>query len=225
MKIQENLDRFQPYLLGIRYVEGIPLLDVVLKEGWIIPDEKDINKIKGDDSLNYYMIFSENKVKSLDELLEYVNEVIKLNQEREQKNQLLRVKVNELKEFFKVHSLAKLNKLKFTFSEEEEFDLSLDEVITEEKVVEEKVEIPIINNHTGPTLNDVPFYIETDENLIIPSYLDQNGELIVLNDEEKEMLEEEARALRNIKATKKKQLSNSTVKPKLIINQNERDYD
>ena len=47
MKLQEMLDKLQPYLLGIRYLEGIPLLDVVLKEGWIIPDEKDINKIKG----------------------------------------------------------------------------------------------------------------------------------------------------------------------------------
>ncbi len=227
MKIQESLDSFQPYLLGIRYVEGIPLLDVVLKDGWIAPDEKDINKIKGgDDSLNYYMIFSENKQKSLDELLDYVNGVIKLNQEREQKNQLLRVKVNELKELFKVHSLGKLNKLKFTFNDiDDDFDLSIDEVEVEPTIVQENTVEPVLNTYTGPTLNDVPFDIETDENVIIPSYLDNNGELIVLNEEEKEILEEEARGLRNIKMTKKKQLSTSTLKPKLIINQNERDYE
>ena len=227
MKIQENLDRFQPYLLGIRYVEGIPLLDVVLKEGWIIPDEKDVNKIKGgDDSLNYYMIFSENKVKSLDELLEYVNDVIKLNQEREQKNQLLRVKVNELKEFFKVHSLAKLNKLKFTFGEvDDEFDLNIDEVVIDKKVIEEKVELPVINTNTGPTLNDVPFDIEIDDSVMITPYLDENGVKIELTEEEKEILEEEQRGLRNLKVQKRKQLSTSTVKPKLIINQSDRDYD
>ena len=227
MKIQENLDRFQPYLLGIRYVEGIPLLDVVLKEGWIIPDEKDVNKIKGgDDSLNYYMIFSENKVKSLDELLDYVNDVIKLNQEREQKNQLLRVKVNELKEFFKVHSLSKLNKLRFTFAEDDdEFDLNIDEVVIEKKIVEEKVELPIINTNTGPTLNDVPFDVVLDDSVMIAPYLNENGVPIELTEEEKEILEEEQRGLRNLKVQKRKQLSTSTGKPKLIINQSERDYE
>ncbi len=231
MKIQENLDRFQPYLLGIRYVEGIPLLDVVLKDGWIVPDEKDVNKMKGgDDSINYYMLFSENKVKSLDELLEYLNGVINLNLEREQKHELLKIKVNELKEFFKVNTLAKLKKLKFIITDEiknveDEFDLNIDEVIIEKKVIEENIQIPIINTNTGPTLDDVPFDIEIDENVLIPSYMNQNGELEVLSEEDKEILEEEARALRNIKATKRKQLSTSTVKPKVIINQNERDYE
>lgn len=228
MKLQEMLDKLQPYLLGIRYLEGIPLLDVVLKEGWIIPDEKDINKLKGgDDSVNYYMVFSENKTKSLDELLDYVDGVIKLNQEREEKNQLLRVKVNELKEFFKVHTLAKLNKLKFTIEDVpeaqdyDEFDLNIDEV---SPVIEEKVvEVPI-NTYTGPTLDDVPFTIETDDSIISRPYLDENGFPIEMTEEEKEILAEEERGLRNIKTQRTRKATSAITKPKIIINQHDRDY-
>jgi hypothetical protein len=31
MNIQKTLDSLQPYVIGIRYLDGIPLVDVVLK--------------------------------------------------------------------------------------------------------------------------------------------------------------------------------------------------
>ncbi len=239
MNLQEKLDKLQPYLLSIRYLDGIPLLDVVLKEEWIIPDENDINKIKGNDkSLNYYMVFSENKVKSLDDLLDYVDRVIKLNQEREQKNQLLRIKIIELKEFFKRHSLNQLNKLKFTLDEFDEFDTYDTFTAKIESVPEPKVPLklepvpePIVPINLGPTLDDVPFTVDFDESgtepiTALPIYLDDKGNPIELSDEEREILEEEARGLKNIQIMKTKKLSNTkpNTKPRIIINQNERDY-
>ena len=78
--IQETLQSLQPYVIGIRYQEGIPLIDVVFKEGWAIPNNPKITKIKGSEDMNYYMIFSDSNEVSIDDLLNYVKDVIKINQ-------------------------------------------------------------------------------------------------------------------------------------------------
>ena len=200
--IQKTLDSLQPYVIGIRYLEGTVLVDAVFKEGWTVPEDSKIKAVKGDDGMNYYMLFSEVKGIGLDELLAYVAKVIKINLEREKKHELLRTKVNELKEIFKRNSLEKLNSLKFTFTEEdlvpklEEFDLNIDE----EPMIEPVIQEPIIEE---------PIY---EEEVVIPtepvSYLDENGKPFEMTDEDREMLEEEARAERNrqiLEAKKQKQ--------------------
>jgi hypothetical protein len=149
-------------------------------------DDPNIKKIKGNEELNYFMFYSESSNIGLDELLNHVDKVIKANQEREKKHELLREKVNELKELFKKNSLSKLNRLKFVFGEEDfvpkldefEVDDTLDEspIITQEHLIKEE-----------PKVNNV-------------SYLDEEGNPIELTEEEKEILEEEARAEKNRKA-------------------------
>jgi len=59
MNIQKTLDSLQPYVIGIRYLEGTPLVDAVFKEGWNVPDDPKIKKIKGNDDMNYFMLLSE----------------------------------------------------------------------------------------------------------------------------------------------------------------------
>jgi hypothetical protein len=190
--IQKTLDSLQPFVIGIRYLEGKPVVDVVFKEGWTILEDQNIMKLRGDESMNYYMLYSEMTNIGLDDLLEYVDKTIKVNKEREKKHELLREKVNELKEIFKKHSLSKLTKLKFKFDDDlvpplNDFDLDLDEDIKE----------PIVNN----TSNEDEYSEENIEvnqtNNNVVSYLDANGDPIELTDEEKELLEEEARAERN----------------------------
>lgn len=196
--IQKTLDSLQPYVIGIRYLEGTPLVDAVFKEGWTVPDEPNIRKAKGNEEMNYYMIFSEAEGVGLDELLAYVDRTIKLNQEREKKHDLLREKVNELKEIFKKNSLKKLTTLKFSFTEEDlmpkldDFDLDDDEVDTpvwSAPTINEVVEEETINE--SPSINNA-------------AYLDENGNPIEMTEEELEMLEEEARAERNRKALGRK---------------------
>jgi hypothetical protein len=203
--IQKTLDLLQPYVIGIRYVEGTPVVDVVFKEGWSVPPDNNIKLVKGDESMNYYMLFSDSTNIGLDDLLAYVDKVIKLNLEREKKHELLRVKVNELKEVFKKNTLAKLTRLKFTFSEEEligdlnDFDIDIDIDIDsqqsletfEEEVIEETIE-----TKTNPA-----------------QYLDEEGNPIELTEDEREILEEEARAERNIRVIRNKQ--KSTVQTKV----------
>jgi hypothetical protein len=195
--IQKALDALQPYVIGIRYLEGTVLVDVVFKEGWIVPDDKLIKKEKGNDTMNYYMLFSESPNIGLDEILGYVENTIKLNLEKEKKYDLLKAKVDELKELFKKNTLAKLKNLRFTFDEVlvpdmNEFNLDIDEefpsgglepVAYEEEVIQPQT--PVIPQ--GPEV-----------------YLDENHNPIPMTEEDREILAEEARAERNRLAIKNK---------------------
>ena len=209
--IQKTLDSLQPYVIGIRYLEGIPVVDVVFKDGWTVLDDPKIEKAKGDEGLNYYMLYSEKQGVGLDDLLSYVERVIKANLEREKKHELLKNKVNELKELFKKHSLSKLMNLKFTFKEEElvpnlnDFDVDIEETIA-----------PPVAPPVAPP-NEQHFEEET-----IPqpstnqpqTYLDEKGKPIELSEEELEILEEERRAERNRQAL----ASKNKEKPKPVNN-------
>ena len=55
--IQSRLDSLQPYVIGIRYFEGLPIADVILKENWNIPESDIILKTKGDEKLNYWVFY------------------------------------------------------------------------------------------------------------------------------------------------------------------------
>jgi len=205
--IQKTLDSLQPYVIGIRYVEGTPLVDAVFKEGWTVPEDSNIKKVKGDDGLNYYMIFSEVKGIGLDELLNYVDKTIKLNLEREKKHDLLRTKVNELKEIFKKNSLVKLQRLNFTFSDEElvpnlnDFDIDIEDIDDTEPIVP-KLETTLEEEYYDESIEP----ITPTEHV---GFIDENGKPIEMTEEELELLAEEARAERNIKAMNaKKQNSN-----------------
>lgn len=215
--IQKTLNALQPYVIGIRYLEGTALVDVVFTEGWVVSEEPKIKKVKGDEGMNYYMLFSEDPTIGLDELLASVEKTIKLNLEREKKHELLRLKVNELKELFKKTSLTKLNTLRFTFSDEDmipnlnDFDIDLDEETVaptepNEVNITELTEEAIFDE----TIDEVR---ETPEDKLL-AYLDEDGKAIELTEEERELIEEEQRAERNRKFThsKKKTINNKPVR-------------
>lgn len=215
--IQKTLNALQPYVIGIRYLEGTALVDVVFTEGWVVSEEPKIKKVKGDEGMNYYMLFSEDPTIGLDELLASVEKTIKLNLEREKKHELLRLKVNELKELFKKTSLTKLNTLRFTFSDEDmipnlnDFDIDLDEETVaptepNEVNITELTEEEIFDE----TIDEVR---ETPEDKLL-AYLDEDGKAIELTEEERELIEEEQRAERNRKFThsKKKTINNKPVR-------------
>ena len=206
--IQKTLDSLQPYVIGIRYLEGLPLVDTVFKEGWTVPEDPSITKVKGDEGMNYYMIYSEKKGVGIDELLSFVDKTIKLNLEREKKHELLRVKVEELKKLFKDNSLAKLSRLKFTFSEEDilpslgEFDLNIEEQKEPEQIEQtEPIQEPVIYS---AEMVDSMYSEEEMVSQTVPQYVDENGNPIQYTEEELEMMEEEARAERNRKLFKNK---------------------
>ena len=149
--LQQTLDALQPYVIGIRYVDKVPVIDAVFKDGWTLPDSDIITKVKGNQDLNYFMIYSDKDGVGLDELLAYIDTTIKANIEREKKHELLKEKVNELKELFKRTTLLKLKRLKFAFNDEDllpeinEFDLddtNEPENIKQEPIVTEQINVP-----------------------------------------------------------------------------------
>ena len=201
MNIQKTLDSLQPYVIGIRYLEGTPLVDAVFKEGWNVPEDAKIKKIKGNDDMNYFMLLSEIPGVGLDELLAFVDKTIKLNIEREKKHDLLKVKFNELKEVFKKTSLDKLKNLKFTFTEEDlvptltEFDMDdFEEEIIPQPLPTEKLipeEYSIYDEYEEVKITETP--VEHTP------YLDEDGNPIELSEDDMELLAEEARAEQNKK--------------------------
>lgn len=207
--IQKTLDSLQPYVIGIRYLEGTPLVDAVFKEGWTVPEDPKVKKVKGNDEMNYFMLFSEIEEIGLDELLAYVKKTIDINVEREKKHDLLREKVNELKEVFKKNSLDKLKRLKFTFNEEDlvpklnDFDIDIDDTYEEEEVTETVTpNLYPENVEEYATSGEEKFENEIDEQQ--HTYLDENGNPIELSEEELEIIEEEERARKNIEYLKSK---------------------
>lgn len=202
--IQNALDSLQPYVIGIRYLKGVPLVDVVLNDGWTVIDDPKIKRVKGDESLNYHMIFSEEPGIGLDDLLAYVDKTIKANLDREKKHELLKAKVNQLKEIFKKTSLMKLERLKFTFGEEDEFNTSISDIDIDETTVsipQPKVELPVEEEFEEEKVQTQP-----------ATYLDENKQPIELTEEDREILEEEARAEKNRKAIEAKK-RNAETKP------------
>ena len=133
-KIQSKLDSLQPYINGIRYVQGMQVVDALFKSGWVVPESDVIKKELVDEATNYYMFYTEKEEVTFDDLLEYVEGIISINIEKEKKNELFKVKVTELRKLFKQSSLSLLTTLKFSINEPTvltsmDGDISLDDEI------------------------------------------------------------------------------------------------
>jgi hypothetical protein len=145
-KIQEKLDSLQPHVVGIRYIQKMQIVDAVFNEGWTVPNSDIIKKELVDESQNYYMFYTEKEGITIDDLLDYVEGIININIEREKKHTLLKSKVKELQKIFNDSTLSKLERLKFSFGEDDivpslmDMDIELDEdfeEVAEELVIEE----------------------------------------------------------------------------------------
>ena len=142
MKIQDKLTSLRPYVIGIRYVQNLQIVDAVFKDGWVITESEKVKKEIVDTSQNYHMFYSEDLQVTIDELLEHVEYIIDFNVEREKKQELLKQKVKELQKIFKDNPLSKLEKLRIGFSEPALLDIDIDDDILKP---DNDIEVP---NHT-----------------------------------------------------------------------------
>ncbi len=115
--IQNRLDKLKPYFKGLKVAESYRIVEFNLKRGWELPDNEEIKyqqkEVKDNGSFLYNMFYSETK--TFDEILSFIEvEVINHNLEIEEKERLLRAKVEELKRVFEDKTLDELNGLKFT---------------------------------------------------------------------------------------------------------------
>lgn len=164
MNIENRIKALQPYVIQMRFTDGIAVVDVVFKEGWKVPSSNQIESIKGnDDTINYYMFYTLKENLGLDNVLDYIEQVININIEREKKYELLKVKTEELKEVFRKNSLVKLQGMKFVLGDEKllpdimppEFDdINIEDIDTPTIIVKDKIqeEVKTIdNNNITPT--------------------------------------------------------------------------
>lgn len=115
--INKRLNELSPHVLGIRFTKGIAVIDTFFKEGWTLPKSDTVGYEAVPQRDNIFMLWPKNEDVGVDEMLDYVAYVIKVNIEREQKIELLQVKINELKQIFTKSPLAKCKTLRFTFEE------------------------------------------------------------------------------------------------------------
>lgn len=133
MSIGERLKKLHPYVVGIRFTEGLPVIDCVFNEYWTVNGTNLIHFVQNG-TADQHMCYSEAPSITIDSLLDYVEQVIKLNLDEEAKATLFRSKLNELKEFFENNSLDKVKKLQFVVGELQpapqvsKFDLSKEDL-------------------------------------------------------------------------------------------------
>lgn len=197
--IQNRLNALQPYVIGVRFQNGVSIVDAVFTKGWTVPKSELILSNKGDaEELNYHMFFSQDENIGLDEILDYIEKIIGLNIEREKKHELLKVKVKELQDIFRQNPLSKLLKMKYVIPEDK---LVGDMEDDETDVVEFDLE-PINQPTPKPIAKPEPVAIETPKPKAKPQEKKNpseanvrrapNGEIIPpLSPEDKGELEEE----------------------------------
>lgn len=115
--IQERINKLKPYFKGLKVAENYRIVEFSLKNSWVVEESPGIElqqkNIKENGNVLYSMFYSDKK--SFDEIIEFVEEkVIRHNLELEEKERLLRAKVEELKRVFENKDLNELNNLKFT---------------------------------------------------------------------------------------------------------------
>ena len=115
------LNKVKSYLKGVRILKNHVSFDMVFSDTWVINKAKtnDIEIIKGGLDGNTVLLsfvcpLVEDKVNKVEEL---IDGIIKTNREREEKDQLFRSKVQELKKIFEKQKLEELKNLKFDVDE------------------------------------------------------------------------------------------------------------
>lgn len=118
MLIDEKLKKIKPYLVSLRYEGKTSIIDVHFSDNWMVPESKSIKVKKYAELPNTYMFYSDKEGIVIDDITTYISQVIEYNVEREEKMVLLRVKIEELQEFFVNNDLANLKRMEFNIPKE-----------------------------------------------------------------------------------------------------------
>jgi hypothetical protein len=159
-EIQTKINSLKPYVSGIRFEGEFTVVNVTLEPSWEVPNNtNDYISIEKDDSTpNSYLFYTQNEKITIDDILEYVQVIINLNIEREEKQKLLVEKINQLKKLFLGDlSLEELKTITFKVNGENK---SLDK--------EEDFDIPLRTTNTNPNKQEPPHEIKKEEIVVDP---------------------------------------------------------
>lgn len=140
--IQEKLNSLRPYVTGLRFVKDLPVVDLVIKEGWNMFESDKVSYKPSSSNKNYFMVFPKDPKDSIDDVVTHVENVIDINIEKENKLVLLKAKIEELKLLFTNKSLKELESLKFIIPDVNEPTLEDIPISTTSRHVKNGVELP-----------------------------------------------------------------------------------
>lgn len=210
--LQKAFQNLQPHLVGIRYIESIPIIDVKIKKDWTIPKQPNILITPIEGTPGQYMLHPSIDGVGLDELLQFLETVINANVEKEKKVELFKQKVNELKLLFNDTPLVELQTLKFSFDSYSEEDIETFEPTLRVTPRIEPTTVGVIGKETPqplpqPVITERPvvepnIVVYNPNDSTVSDYVpDTNPEL---SEEEREILAEEERH-KNFKVWKESQ--------------------
>ena len=112
-----------PYLQSVRKLKTYLSFDIEFPESWKLPkkyinEEKVIENDKPKQGFRFFSFVCEFDEKSVDEIISNIKNIIAYNKEREEKERLFQLKVDELKKMFEKENLGNLQALKFEITEE-----------------------------------------------------------------------------------------------------------
>lgn len=107
-----------PYLQSVRKLKTYLSFDIEYPKTWKLPkkyinEEKVIENKTTKDDIRFFSFVCEFNEDSVDELISSIKSIISYNKEREEKERLFELKVNELKTIFDKSDLNNLQTLKF----------------------------------------------------------------------------------------------------------------
>lgn len=113
MSLQERLKNLRPYVIGLRFLKEMPVVDVNIKDGWQVLEHDKISVKKSEKVKNYLMFYSEDNSVEIDDILNFVESCIDFNKEIEAKEVLYKTYLEMLKNIFNTTSYEELKSLQF----------------------------------------------------------------------------------------------------------------
>ena len=133
MNIYNLIEKYKNYFHSIRLHDSIVLLDLKLSTKWeikqVLSTLNSGTQLKVNDQTEEYVLvsfYSPFTEKDINTLTNDVDMIIKWNKDREEKFNLLNVKIVELKKMFETNNLDSLRNINFDFQQPQN-DIKLDE--------------------------------------------------------------------------------------------------
>jgi len=124
MNITTRIEPLLPYLSEIKFSDNLLLIGGLFYPKWIVNQKKNspvkTHKTGNDEQgkVIYHFYTEKNKL-DIDGLLDYFEEVVNENLDRERKEDLFKKKMEELKVVFKTNTLTDLENLEIDIKEDE----------------------------------------------------------------------------------------------------------
>jgi hypothetical protein len=125
MVYSKFIEKLGKYLHSVRILKNYVSFDLTFPTSWILlknyPESLEVMQNEGKDGLQITSFVIINDREKIDKLENIVDEIIKTNIEREEKEKLFKSKVRELQNIFEKENLENLKGLKFDIEELHKF--------------------------------------------------------------------------------------------------------